>query len=320
MKKIILPIILFYAVSASAQDPQFSQFYANPVYLNPSLSGITGSYRAILNYRQQWGNIGYSTSAFSMDGGIDKYSGWSIQVMNDNQMNRIISTTSFFSSLAHRINISKKWQIGMGLRLGYYQKSFNWQNLTFEDQLDPRYGAIYTTNEQIKDLKINNLDISTGFIFTSDNIVGGISLNHINRPIEEYNNDTDLNLPIKITVHAAGNLINKDIRKKFFYLSPNIIYEKQGSFEYWNLGMYYADKRWTFGTWYRLNEAIIFTTGININDFKIGYSYDITIARYSKTIGNTNEISLLYQFDLSLKKRLKDQYKGKCPDFYKHMF
>ena len=320
MKKLILLlIIVIYTKPVKAQDPQFSQFYANPVYLNPSLSGITNSYRATLNYRQQWGTIGYNTSSFSVDGGIGNYSGWGLQVLNDNQMNKVISTTSVFSIFSHRISISTQSQIGMGLRVGYYQKSLNWQNLIFEDQLDARYGPIYTTSEQINNININNFDFSTGLLFTSKNIVGGISINHINKPVEHYNNDADLKLPIKITVHAAGNLVNKDVRKKFFYISPNIIYEKQGSFEYWNLGMYYAEKRWTFGAWYRLNEAIIFTTGMNFNDFKIGYSHDLTVISSSSKTGNANEISLSYQFDITPKNKVKDPYKGKCPEFYKHM-
>ena len=38
----------------SAQDAHFSQFYANPLYLSPSLAGATDGARIILNYRNQW--------------------------------------------------------------------------------------------------------------------------------------------------------------------------------------------------------------------------------------------------------------------------
>src|SRR3989337_4605019 len=40
--------------SVTAQDPQFSQFYAAPLYLNPAMAGATGQARAGINYRNQW--------------------------------------------------------------------------------------------------------------------------------------------------------------------------------------------------------------------------------------------------------------------------
>ena len=47
-------LILFTAFRVTAQDPQFSQFYAAPLYLNPALAGSTGQARAGINYRSQW--------------------------------------------------------------------------------------------------------------------------------------------------------------------------------------------------------------------------------------------------------------------------
>src|SRR5262245_19199673 len=39
--------------SVTAQDPQFSQFYAAPLYLNPAMAGSTGQARSGINYRNQ---------------------------------------------------------------------------------------------------------------------------------------------------------------------------------------------------------------------------------------------------------------------------
>jgi hypothetical protein len=36
------------------QDPQFSQFYSNPLYLAPSFAGATGGSRLCANFRDQW--------------------------------------------------------------------------------------------------------------------------------------------------------------------------------------------------------------------------------------------------------------------------
>src|SRR3954471_14488121 len=45
--------ILVTTQTVTAQDPQFSQFYAAPLYLNPAFAGSTGQARAGLNYRNQ---------------------------------------------------------------------------------------------------------------------------------------------------------------------------------------------------------------------------------------------------------------------------
>ena len=51
---IALSALVFTTETASAQDPAFSQFYANPLYLNPAFAGTNICPRVNLNYRDQW--------------------------------------------------------------------------------------------------------------------------------------------------------------------------------------------------------------------------------------------------------------------------
>ncbi len=318
---LFISILLLITSDLFSQDPQFSQFYANPIYLNPALVGVHQEYRATLNYRQQWGNAtGYTTSAFSMDGRLGSNSGVGIQVMHDKQFNDVLVSSFYNASVSHRISLTETSQLGMGIGFGYYHKNFNWQNLVFEDQLNARYGVMYDTKERFDYNAVSNMDFSTGLIYTSNNIVGGVSIDHLNRPNEEFVEGSSTRVPLKYTLHLAGNLENKNFWRRFSYLSPNIIYERQGDFEYWNLGMFYANSSWVIGGWYRVKEALIVSMGMNIDKFRLGYSYDYTIAPYRKVVGNTHELSLSYQFDIAWPKKPKDRYKGKCPDFYKYLF
>ena len=41
-----------------AQDPQFSQYYASPIYHNPAFAGGAHAPRLIANYRNQWSSLG----------------------------------------------------------------------------------------------------------------------------------------------------------------------------------------------------------------------------------------------------------------------
>ena len=55
MKKyLIIAVLTIICSQAQAQDPTFTQFYANPVYLNPALAGSHGCPRLSSNYRNEW--------------------------------------------------------------------------------------------------------------------------------------------------------------------------------------------------------------------------------------------------------------------------
>src|SRR5437870_11310543 len=58
-------LTLFAADVVQAQDPQFSQFYAAPLYLNPAFAGSTNQGRAGVNYRNQWPAIDANFTTFS---------------------------------------------------------------------------------------------------------------------------------------------------------------------------------------------------------------------------------------------------------------
>ena len=62
-------ITLLPAKKVIGQDPEFSQFFANPLYLNPAFAGTTELPRTVLNYRNQWPQKGatFTTYALSFD-------------------------------------------------------------------------------------------------------------------------------------------------------------------------------------------------------------------------------------------------------------
>jgi len=70
-------LILLSGRGLFAQDPIFSQFYANPLYLNPAMAGSSVCPRLIFNYRNQWPAISgtYITYNASYDQYVDNISG-----------------------------------------------------------------------------------------------------------------------------------------------------------------------------------------------------------------------------------------------------
>ena len=60
------------ALSISAQDIHFSQFYLSPLNLNPAMTGVMNcNIRMVANYRNQWASVlrsnAYNTYSFSYD-------------------------------------------------------------------------------------------------------------------------------------------------------------------------------------------------------------------------------------------------------------
>ena len=54
------------ALVSKAQDPQFTQFYANPLYLNPAFTGTSTQSRAIMASRIEWPSIPGAFQTYSL--------------------------------------------------------------------------------------------------------------------------------------------------------------------------------------------------------------------------------------------------------------
>src|SRR5438034_6204383 len=99
MKKLltILSLLAIGTVDLMAQDPEFTQFYANPLYLNPAFAGTARCPRICLNYRNQWPNISgtYITYSASYDQHFDKLAGGlGLLVTNDKAGQGTLTTTN----------------------------------------------------------------------------------------------------------------------------------------------------------------------------------------------------------------------------------
>ena len=78
MRKTFYIVFLFtsailFCKAGLSQDAGFSQFYANPIYLNPALTGNRSNPTLSLNYRNQWPSLqsSFTTYAASWDQHFD---------------------------------------------------------------------------------------------------------------------------------------------------------------------------------------------------------------------------------------------------------
>ena len=315
---IVLCFVFGASISAWSQDPTFTQFYSNPVYLNPALAGTTGCPRFTLNYRNEWPQLTGNYVTYSA--GYDSYvkdikGGVALLAMYDQQAEGTISTTMLGGVYSYNWKVNRKVSFNFGVRAAYIQKYLDWDKLTFGDMIDPRRGFIYQTGDVPRGGKRGLFDASAGGVVFSKYFYGGFAVHHINQPDESMILGSS-KLPARFTAHMGGTI---PIGPRGRYsdgttIKPAVIYQYQNGFQEFNIGAYLNYERLNVGVWYRNKDAMVFIIGVKADQFRVGYSYDLTVSRLGNGLtGGSHEVS--FQYDLKCRKKPKNFRKISCPSF-----
>jgi type IX secretion system PorP/SprF family membrane protein len=306
--------------SVKAQDPQFSQFYANPLYLNPALAGATECARINLNYRNQWPSLtkAFITYSVSYDQNLNSInSGFGIMAMNDRQGDGALNTTILGAIYAYNLQVSEGLFIRFGAEATYYQQRLDWEKLIFADQINPINGSISNISSQTppENTNIAVVDFSVGTVMRYyDQFFVGFTADHITQPNLSFYNNTDEKLPLKYTVHGGitinisrgmlGNAYEKD-----FTIQPQVLYMQQQDFQQLNAGLYLNRRPFVLGAWFRHNfentDAVILLVGISFKNIKFGYSYDMGVSRIGGEALGAHEVSFAWDFCIYNDKKRK---------------
>lgn len=305
-----------------AQDPQFSQYYANPIYTNPAFAG--GSYvgRAVLNYRSQWPSISgtFRTFSASYDEHYDAINGGIGFIATADEAGvGTLQTYSFSGMYAYQISLTKDITMRLGIEGGVFQKTIDFGKLTFADQIRKQQGIYKATDEEPLNNVIFYPNFSAGGVVYSNNFYGGFAIHNLTTPNQGFYKSSASKIPMRYTAHGGLVLPVKPHRdpKKASYLYPNVLYMQQGSTRQLNLGLYYNEGPLVFGSYFRQTkenpDAFIFLLGIRTPKLKIGFSYDATISQARPGARQSYEVSL--SFELKKKVRSKKVRSIRCPEF-----
>ena len=321
-RALIVTIFVLQTACMEAQDVYFSQFYFNLIGLNPAYSGESGERAAVLTYRNQWPgsnaryvtySAGYDQPSQFLHGGIG------FLLSRDEQGGGIFNRHTFDAIYAYHLDVNGDISLNAGFQAGIVQKSLNAGNLILPDMIDPNTGNLIAGGEQIASEQIIFPDFTFGLVTGYKNFYGGIVLSHLTKPQESFSVE-GIRLYRKITIHAGGNinLGGSYSAGDALFLSPNIIFQQQGPFKQLNYGFYLSKNVVFGGFWVRQNlsprlDALIFSTGVNIGNARLGYSYDLNIPGNGikiKTYG-AHEVTFRLQFQYNVKRK---KYKAiKCP-------
>ncbi|MEG1497835.1 MAG: PorP/SprF family type IX secretion system membrane protein [Bacteroidales bacterium] len=324
---LLLVLVLSSLSSAQAQDPHFSQYFANRLYINPAFAGTGVCPRINLSYRNQWPNIGggFSSATVSYDqyikvlhGGIGAY------VLSDIQGGGTYRNISANFMYSFRVRLGDKTFLSLAAEAAYVNRYANWNSLTFPDQFDPLLGLVRpTTEEELANTPEdkNYADFKVGAVVYGENFYVGLSVGHLSRP-----NDAFMGLqrlPIKYTAHVGGIIhftksYGQKRSEREITLSPNLIFTQQGKMEELNYGMYLNVYPMVMGVWYRQSfsnsDALIVLLGAEYKGVSLAYSYDISLSKL-KGSGGAHEISLGFKLPCTNKTKHNKIQPLPCPSF-----
>jgi type IX secretion system PorP/SprF family membrane protein len=311
----------------SAQDPQFSQFYASPLYLNPAFAGAAGEGRLGINYRNQWPNLPASFVTYTAWGDFfipKANSGIGILVMTDRAGEAGVRATSATMQYAYQLQISDKMGFRMAAQGSYIRRNVDYSSLIFASQIDPVNG--YDPNipgPNLGGLNSHLFSLGLGSVLYAEKGWLGLSVNHINRPNESLTEDFSP-LPRKTSIHAGYKFQLSPGGRKYDLaytfqeraFVPVLQYRSQFEYQSLDAGAYFYLEPMVVGFWYRglpvaglnrlpYNEALLLLLGLSYENMSFGYSFDYTISRLGIASGGAHEISItfLLQGKQNIKKR-----------------
>jgi type IX secretion system PorP/SprF family membrane protein len=328
VRRITYVLLIIYASVAGAfgQDPTFSQFYANSLYLAPSFAGATEQYRFAVNYRNQWPAIPgvFQTYSISFDKALSDFnSGIGILATYDVAGEGNLSTTNIGLIYSYDFSLNDRWHVRPGITFKFYYLGLDIYKLVFNSQMTGT-GTLPSVNPPPFD-NVADVDVATSVLVYNDRIWSGITFDHMLTPKTSFYGD-DAVVPLKVNVFGGIQVLRKTrlLSTVQESLSFALNFQKQGSFYQSDFGVYYYRNPLIFGLWYRgipgltsqAGDAIIGLVGIKTGQLHIGYSYDFTISNLISSTAGAHELSLIFEFNnLSLGQRRNRMKSIPCPEF-----
>ena len=321
-------LVLVFSISIRAQDVHYSQFYALPTTLNPALTGFfQGPYRLAGIYRSQWAGFApFLTQSVSgewkvrprpdeKDPNKSDVVGIAALLTNDKAgIDAGISTMKAYFSMAVNIDLGFM-HLGIGAQPGYVQRNLFGVN-RFPDQWDEIrnvFDPMVATQEQYSN-NVGYFDLNGGLLGTKvfgeevrHSAYVGYSAFHILRPREEFVAATINNItPVRHVLHFGGRIrtgVSRPISIVpsgiFMWIPASAAKERNFGvdveYDFKQVNSSFSGK-WILGGYKRIYDSWIIHTAMEVNDFLVGFSYDINSSELKEASGMKGgfEISVRY--------------------------
>jgi type IX secretion system PorP/SprF family membrane protein len=331
----LLLLTMFLALSvieSNAQDPQFSQFYATPLYLSPSYAGTVKKSRLMLDNRIQWASLpsAYSTISLAGDHNYQKRNfGVGFVFTRDVAGEGRLAQNTIGVLYAYRLEIKDIVTFRPGIGFYYTLTSVDFLRNTFFDQLNQAgQGSASTVAVIPSDNQRGYPDATVSLLVHTAGVWLGFTADHLLRQNQSLIRYLDY-IQVKYTAFGGARipLANNSLFSQGQSLSASFLYKKQGYFNQLDLSLIYSSRPYMVGisfrgipflkqnmSYYNSTDAIVLHIGYSFKDFTFAYSYDLTISKLATATGGAHEFSVIYDLsELASPKRRKAM---PCPRVY----
>ncbi|HRD51907.1 MAG TPA: type IX secretion system membrane protein PorP/SprF [Flavobacteriales bacterium] len=309
---------LLAAITLTAQDAQFSQFYALPTYVSPAFAGTGLQTRVGLAVRDQWPAFpgAFVSASFALDHYMPSVnSGVGLLVSHDKAGSGALRYSSISGQYAYEIELKRKVFLRPALQIGWANHAVDYSKLVFGDQL--ARGGTVGTCEYLNGASINYADFGGGLLYFTPKYWAGMSFHHLNRPNQSLLGN-EARMPVKFSMHGGWRTTFRTpiIKEHPQSLVLAFNYRAQEKYDQLDVGGYFERDPFYAGLWYRgipllkryapgysNRDALVILGGVIVNDLRIGYSYDLTLSRLAGHSGGAHEITLGYEMASRSKKR-----------------
>ncbi|MBS1487992.1 MAG: PorP/SprF family type IX secretion system membrane protein [Bacteroidetes bacterium] len=291
MKKIftLLVGILAFSSLTAQQDPLYSQYYNNPMLINPAFAGSNERLYASVAYRSQWSGIpgGPTTLNFNSHMTVaNNKVGVGVVVVQDKLGD--INNTFYGGTASYRIKLQNS-MLSFGMQVGAVQYATNLDGVTVSNTSDPLFVPFTVT-------KFNT---GAGILLTSDRYTLSVSVPQL------ISNATTLNLgsqSAQLQVYSQNFYLYGSY---LFYLSERVQFKPSTLIRATKGTPFSADLNANL-VFNKLYTAGIFTRKFNtygvlvqavMGNYRFGYVFELP-GKGSALHYNTHEISLALSLDV----------------------
>lgn len=286
-------IIVCPSILMAQHDPQFNQYFFNPLGINPAYAGSRGMLSAVAIHRSQWAGLegAPTTQSFAIHAPRKgKKMGFGFQAVNDNIGPK--NTISISGIYAYSVKMARG-RLAFGIRASMFNYQFNWDEIEYKD----KNGIVNTGKESYL-----TPSFDFGMYYHDKRSYIGMELTHLNQSklgVQPDNQNLSYASRQKAQlIITAGRAFRLN---RYFIFKPSLLVKaanNKPAFIDINASVLMKNKLWV-GFSYRRGHGGVAILEYNIDKrFRIGYSYDISLTSLGKIYGGSHEIFLGYDINV----------------------